>query len=86
MKKKLFIKALIVGVLLTLFSCSNRIMIEKGAEDIRSPTIPTVSGYKQRVISMPYGTLYEIITPKDTFLVFGKYQTGTVLLKHSPVK
>lgn len=86
MKRNFFIKALIVGVLLTLFSFSNGIMIEKSDEDILSSTIPTVSGYKQRVIGMPYGTLYEIITPKDTFLVFGKYRTGAVLLKHSPVK
>lgn len=85
MKKKFFIGALAVSLLLTLFSCK-KIEVEKNTEGVVSLTVPTVSGYKQRVIDVPSGSLYEIITPKDTFLVFSKYQTGMVLLKQSPVK
>lgn len=85
MKKKFFIGALAVSLLLTLFSCKE-IEVEKNTEGVVSLTVPTVSGYKQRVIDVPSGSLYEIITPKDTFLVFSKYQTGMVLLKQSPVK
>nr|DAT77825.1 MAG TPA: protein of unknown function (DUF5016) [Caudoviricetes sp.] len=85
MKKKFFIGALAVSLLLTLFSCKE-IEVEKNTEGVVSLTVPTVSGYKQRVIDVPSGYLYEIITPKDTFLVFSKYQTGMVLLKQSPVK
>lgn len=85
MKKKFFVGALIVCLLLTLFSCK-KIEVEKNTEGVVSLTVPTVSGYKQRVIDVPSGDLYEIITPKDTFLVFSKYQTGMVLLKQSPVK
>lgn len=86
MRKKFFIKALTVCLLLTLFSCSGGIKIDSNTEGILPPTIPTISGYKQRIIDVPSGTLYEIITPRDTFLIFGKYQTGMVLLKQSPVK
>lgn len=86
MRKKLLIVALVAGLLPTLFSCSGEIKVERNAEGILPPAIPTVSGYKQRIVKMPSGTLYEIITPKDTFLVFRKYKTGMVLLKQSPVK
>lgn len=86
MRKKFFIKALTVCLLLTLFSCSNGVVIEKGIEGVLPPTLSTAYGYKQRVIRIPSGTLYEIITPRDTFLVFGVYNMGMSLLKQSPVK
>lgn len=86
MRKKFFIKALTVCLLLTLFSCSGSIKIEKGVEGILPPTLSTAYSYKQRVVRMPLGTLYEIITPRDTFLVFGVYNMGMSLLKQSPVK
>lgn len=75
-----------VCLLLTLFSCSGSIKIERNGEGISPPATSTIYGYKQRIINMPRGTLLEIITPKDTFLVYSNYQTGMVLLKQSPVK
>lgn len=86
MKKKFFIRALTVSLLLALFSCSGEIRVERNAEGILPPAIPTVSGYKQRIVKMPSGTLYEIITPRDTFLIFGVYDMGMQLLNRSPVK
>lgn len=52
------IKALVVILLLTLFSCSGEIQVERNLEEgILPPAIPTISGYRQRVIDLPYGTL-----------------------------
>lgn len=84
MKKKFFIGALAVSLLLTLFSCK-KIEAENIEGDVYF-TVPTFSEYKQREIDVPSGDLYEIITPKDTFLIFSKYRTGMILLKQSPVK
>lgn len=86
MREKFFIKALMVCLLLTLFSCSGSIKIERNGEGISPPATPTIYGYKQRTVNMRMGVLHEIITPKDTFLVFGRQQYGMVLLKQSPVK
>lgn len=86
MRTKFFIRALTVCLLLTLFSCGSDIKSSKNGETILPPSTSIVPGYEQRLIEIPTGMLYEIVTPKDTFLVFGKYQTGMVLLKHSPVK
>ena len=86
MKKKLLIVALVAGLLPTLFSCSGEIKVERNAEGILPPAIPTIYGYKQRIVKMPSGTLYEIITPRDTFLIFGVYDMGMQLLNRSPVK
>lgn len=86
MRKKFFIKALTVCLLLTLFSCNNGVVVEEGIEGVLPPTFSTAYSYKQRVVKMPLGTLYEIITPRDTFLVFGVYSMGMSLLKQSPVK
>lgn len=55
-------------------------------EGISPPAIPTIYGYKQRTVRLSHGTLYEIITPKDTFLVFCEFRTGMVLLKQSSVE
>ena len=45
-------------LLLTLFSCSGEIQVERNLEEgILPPAIPTISGYRQRVIDLPYGTL-----------------------------
>lgn len=82
-----FIKALVVILLLTLFSCSGEIQVERNLEEgILPPAIPTISGYKQRVIDLPSGTLIEIISKEDTFLVYTRRQFGMVLLKKSPIK
>lgn len=86
MRNKFFGKALIVCLLLTLFSCSGEIKVERNAEGILPPAIPTISGYKQRIVKMPSGTLYEIITPRDTFLIFGVYDMGMQVLKRTPIK
>lgn len=84
MKKKLFIKALTVCLLLTLFSCSGEIRVEGNTENVSSPT---TSVYKEKTISLSINDkLHEIVTPKDTFLVFSRYRSGAVLLKQSPVK
>lgn len=81
MKNKFLFKALAVSLLLTLFSCSGE---KVGDGVVEFATINP--GYKQRIIDMSFGYLYEIITPEDTFLVFTEYQHGAVLLKHTPVK
>ena len=81
MKKRFFIKALAVSLLLTLFSCESNTQTLENEESIFLPLRSKVPEYKQRVISLPKGDLYEIVTPKDTFLVFCKYRTGMVLLK-----
>lgn len=32
-----------------------------------------------------HSKLHEVITPKDTFIIYSRYRSGAVLLKQSPV-